>query len=95
MLVVRSGGRKTWILWMMITAAFALQLSIVAGEYFKPFNVSYDHRALILDGKRRILISAGIHYPRATPEVLFFFDSSALHLDELQSVLFFLKSLMV
>lgn len=38
-------------------------------EYFKPFNVSYDHRALILNGKRRFLISAGIHYPRATPEV--------------------------
>lgn len=38
-------------------------------EWFKPFNVTYDHRALILDGKRRILISAGIHYPRATPEV--------------------------
>ncbi|XP_057415650.1 beta-galactosidase 9 [Lotus japonicus] len=38
-------------------------------EWFKPFNVTYDHRALILDGKRRILISAGIHYPRATPEM--------------------------
>ncbi|KAH1236768.1 Beta-galactosidase 9 [Glycine max] len=38
-------------------------------EYFKPFNVSYDHRALILNGKRRFLISAGIHYPRATPEM--------------------------
>jgi len=36
----------------------------------KPFNVSYDHRALIIDGQRRMLISAGIHYPRATPEVL-------------------------
>lgn len=41
----------------------------VTSEWFKPFNVSYDHRALILDGKRRMLISAGIHYPRATPEV--------------------------
>ncbi|KAL9325195.1 hypothetical protein ACSQ67_005840 [Phaseolus vulgaris] len=40
-----------------------------AEEYFKPFNVTYDHRALILDGKRRFLISAGIHYPRATPEM--------------------------
>jgi len=35
----------------------------------KPFNVSYDHRALIIDGQRRMLISAGIHYPRATPEM--------------------------
>lgn len=40
----------------------------VAGEYFTPFNVSYDHRALIIDGHRRMLISAGIHYPRATPQ---------------------------
>ncbi|XP_010274045.1 PREDICTED: beta-galactosidase 9 isoform X2 [Nelumbo nucifera] len=41
----------------------------VSAEFFKPFNVSYDHRALIIDGKRRMLISAGIHYPRATPEM--------------------------
>ncbi|OIW19190.1 hypothetical protein TanjilG_04933 [Lupinus angustifolius] len=37
--------------------------------YFKPFNVTYDHRALLIDGHRRFLISAGIHYPRATPEM--------------------------
>jgi hypothetical protein len=33
-------------------------------------NVTYDQRALIIDGQRRMLISAGIHYPRATPEVI-------------------------
>ncbi|KDP20900.1 hypothetical protein JCGZ_21371 [Jatropha curcas] len=32
-------------------------------------NVSYDHRALIIDGKRRVLQSGSIHYPRTTPEV--------------------------
>lgn len=53
--------------WMIL--ALSVQFLIVAGEYFKPFNVSYDHRALIIDGKRRMLISAGIHYPRATPEM--------------------------
>ncbi|PIN25789.1 Beta-galactosidase [Handroanthus impetiginosus] len=42
---------------------------IVAGEFFKPFNVSYDGRAMIIDGKRRMLISGGIHYPRATTEM--------------------------
>ncbi|KAK9664551.1 hypothetical protein RND81_14G050700 [Saponaria officinalis] len=41
----------------------------VCGEYFEPFNVTYDHRSLIVGGRRRILISAGIHYPRATPEM--------------------------
>jgi hypothetical protein len=39
------------------------------GTSFEPFNVTYDHRALILGGKRRMLVSAGLHYPRATPEV--------------------------
>ncbi|GAU32172.1 hypothetical protein TSUD_68430 [Trifolium subterraneum] len=50
---------------------FVLVSSITVGtaQWFKPFNVTYDHRALILDGHRRMLISAGIHYPRATPEM--------------------------
>jgi len=34
-------------------------------------NVTYDHRALVIDGKRRVLVSGSIHYPRSTPEVLF------------------------
>jgi len=33
-------------------------------------NVDYDHRALVIDGKRRVLISGSIHYPRSTPQVL-------------------------
>jgi len=53
-------------------------------EWFKPFNVSYDHRALIIDGHRRMLISAGIHYPRATPEV---FNSSFLNYYNLSTFL--------
>ncbi|KAJ7563919.1 hypothetical protein O6H91_03G130300 [Diphasiastrum complanatum] len=32
-------------------------------------TVTYDHRALIINGQRRILISASLHYPRATPEM--------------------------
>ncbi|XP_057454739.1 beta-galactosidase 8-like [Lotus japonicus] len=32
-------------------------------------NVEYDHRALVIDGKRRVLISGSIHYPRSTPEM--------------------------
>ncbi|GLT61015.1 hypothetical protein SLA2020_337510 [Shorea laevis] len=46
-----------------------LQFSVISSNFFKPFNVTYDHRALIIDGKRRMLNSAGIHYPRATPEM--------------------------
>ena len=32
-------------------------------------SVSYDHKAIIIDGRRRILISGSIHYPRSTPQV--------------------------
>lgn len=32
-------------------------------------TVTYDHRALVIDGKRRVLISGSIHYPRSTPDV--------------------------
>lgn len=32
-------------------------------------NVTYDHRALVIDGRRRVLVSGSIHYPRSTPEV--------------------------
>jgi hypothetical protein len=32
-------------------------------------NVSYDHRAIVIDGVRRVLISGCVHYPRSTPEV--------------------------
>lgn len=32
-------------------------------------SVTYDHKAVIIDGKRRILFSGSIHYPRSTPEV--------------------------
>lgn len=32
-------------------------------------EVTYDGRALILDGARRMLFSGEMHYPRSTPEV--------------------------
>nr|CAB3478995.1 unnamed protein product [Digitaria exilis] len=30
-------------------------------------NVTYDHRSLIIDGRRRLVISTAIHYPRSVP----------------------------
>jgi beta-galactosidase len=30
-------------------------------------HVSYDHRALLLDGKRTLVLSGAVHYPRSTP----------------------------
>ncbi|KAH7685340.1 Beta-galactosidase protein [Dioscorea alata] len=32
-------------------------------------NVTYDHRSLIIDGRRRLIISTSIHYPRSVPEM--------------------------
>ncbi|XP_009599425.1 beta-galactosidase-like [Nicotiana tomentosiformis] len=32
-------------------------------------TVSYDDRAILINGKRKILISGSIHYPRSTPEM--------------------------
>lgn len=62
-------SQRAWIRLRWLLLCLAVQLVVADAEFFKPFNVSYDHRALIIDGKRRMLISAGIHYPRATPEV--------------------------
>ncbi|XP_024031423.1 beta-galactosidase 9 isoform X1 [Morus notabilis] len=61
--------QRAWIRLRWLLLCLAVQLVVADAEFFKPFNVSYDHRALIIDGKRRMLISAGIHYPRATPEM--------------------------
>jgi hypothetical protein len=46
-------------------AAAALLLLCLA----RAANVTYDHRALVIDGVRRVLVSGSIHYPRSTPEV--------------------------
>ncbi|KAI3701644.1 hypothetical protein L6452_26876 [Arctium lappa] len=32
-------------------------------------TITYDNKALVIDGRKRILQSGSIHYPRATPEV--------------------------
>lgn len=32
-------------------------------------SVTYDRKAIVINGQRRILISGSIHYPRSTPEM--------------------------
>ncbi|KAK1309597.1 Beta-galactosidase 8 [Acorus calamus] len=53
---------------IMILLAF---LVIGAFEFESGFatTVTYDHRALVIDGQRHVLLSGSIHYPRTTPEV--------------------------
>ncbi|CAI0380296.1 unnamed protein product, partial [Linum tenue] len=62
-----TGGATLLLLFFSLTCF--LHFAIVHANFFEPFNVSYDHRAMIIGGKRRMLISAGIHYPRATPQM--------------------------
>lgn len=33
-------------------------------------EVTYEQRALVLDGARRMLFAGEMHYPRSTPEVI-------------------------
>ncbi|CAL9067570.1 beta-galactosidase 15 isoform X1 [Musa acuminata AAA Group] len=54
---------------VIVALAVAVLWAGASAAFFEPFNVSYDHRAIIIGGKRRMLISAGIHYPRATPDM--------------------------
>lgn len=49
---------------LMLLVLFSLVSSAAA-------SVTYDHRAIMINGQRRILISGSIHYPRSTPEVLY------------------------
>jgi hypothetical protein len=52
-------------IWMLgVVAAVLLQMN-----HARAVSVSYDQRALKLDGQRRMLISGSIHYPRSTPTV--------------------------
>ncbi|XP_056167005.1 beta-galactosidase-like [Syzygium oleosum] len=55
--------------WNMIGAKLMLALMLLSWASSVSCSVSYDRKALIIDGKRRILISGSIHYPRSTPEM--------------------------
>uniref|UniRef100_A0A2P2LAS2 Beta-galactosidase 3 n=1 Tax=Rhizophora mucronata TaxID=61149 RepID=A0A2P2LAS2_RHIMU len=33
-------------------------------------SVTYDRKAIVINGQRRILFSGSIHYPRSSPDVL-------------------------
>ncbi|KAK6941384.1 Beta-galactosidase, beta-sandwich domain [Dillenia turbinata] len=49
-----------------VTLVFCLLFFWVSSVYS---SVTYDDKAIIIDGQRRILISGSIHYPRSTPEM--------------------------
>lgn len=41
----------------------------VLGAQLIHCSVTYDRKAIVINGQRRILISGSIHYPRSTPEM--------------------------
>ncbi|GMH11972.1 hypothetical protein Nepgr_013813 [Nepenthes gracilis] len=59
----REGGVRGGVLPVLLALLGALATASLGA------NVTYDHRALVIDGKRRVLISGSIHYPRSTPEM--------------------------
>ncbi|KAJ1687875.1 hypothetical protein LUZ63_019265 [Rhynchospora breviuscula] len=59
-------GRKrvpAMVVGLLVASLVALQLGTVASK------VTYDHKAIVINGQRKILFSGSIHYPRSTPEM--------------------------
>lgn len=54
--------------WFLAFLAFYLCTEVIQ------CSVSYDNKAILINGQRRILISGSIHYPRSTPEVISLFS---------------------
>ncbi|KAJ4831119.1 hypothetical protein Tsubulata_010635 [Turnera subulata] len=52
----------SFFMFVFLVLASSLVCSVTA-------SVSYDHKAITVNGQRRILISGSIHYPRSTPEM--------------------------
>ncbi|XP_045822124.1 beta-galactosidase 10-like [Trifolium pratense] len=50
------------IFWLLYLVSTSLTFTLVYAG-----NVTYDGRSLIIDGQRKLLISASIHYPRSVP----------------------------
>ncbi|XP_022732674.1 beta-galactosidase-like [Durio zibethinus] len=48
---------------------FILWLLFFSWVFSVSATVSYDSKAIIINGRRRILLSGSIHYPRSTPEM--------------------------
>ncbi|KAJ9189570.1 hypothetical protein P3X46_000845 [Hevea brasiliensis] len=54
---------------LFVTAIISLFISSAIADGGKSLEVTYDGRSLIINGKRELLFSGSIHYPRSTPEM--------------------------
>ncbi|KAL7153832.1 hypothetical protein ABFS83_04G194900 [Erythranthe nasuta] len=55
-----AGSRTAAVVFLFLAASVSLCTAV---------SVDYDGRALVIDGKRRVLVSGSIHYPRSTPDM--------------------------
>ncbi|OVA10161.1 D-galactoside/L-rhamnose binding SUEL lectin domain [Macleaya cordata] len=56
--------------WLAYVSILLILVELISHSYYViGTTVTYDHRALVIDGKRRVLMSGSIHYPRSTPEM--------------------------
>ncbi|XP_075663025.1 beta-galactosidase 6-like [Castanea sativa] len=55
--------------WRLYWGLVVVIMMEVGGGHAKGGGVTYDGRSLIIDGKRKILFSGSIHYPRSTPQM--------------------------
>ncbi|XP_061371069.1 beta-galactosidase 1-like isoform X3 [Gastrolobium bilobum] len=53
-------------MWNVLLLPLLLACSLIG---YSTASVSYDSKAITINGQRRILISGSIHYPRSTPEM--------------------------
>ncbi|MFS8010459.1 putative beta-galactosidase [Helianthus anomalus] len=51
------------------TRVLLLLIAIQLGCQLISCSVTYDGKAIVINGRRRILMSGSIHYPRSTPEM--------------------------
>ena len=56
--------------WWRLYWGLVMVIMREGGGHAKGGEVIYDGRSLIIDGKRQMLFSGSIHYPRSTPEVI-------------------------
>lgn len=67
-LVGTMSARVGQLLTVVLLSALVLLAAAEDGRN-KLQGVTYDGRSLIINGKRELLFSGSIHYPRSTPDV--------------------------
>jgi len=67
------GAMGRW--WQAALLGCAVAVAVLAAAV--ECAVTYDKKAVLIDGQRRILFSGSIHYPRSTPDVTAFFKISS------------------